>query len=100
MTILYKPVLIESVEQAEALPIGTVVKRARGSGIPEVAIKYDDDVDGESWLGTLDRYWSGHMVVGWTALVPIEAEEGADTIKTGAEQFCTRTHYVTPWESV
>ena len=98
MTVIYVPRLIESAEQAEALPEGTVVKRARKDGIPEVAIKYDDDADGESWLGTLDRYWSDHMMVGWTALVPIEAEEGTDTIQTGAEHSYTRTRYVTPWE--
>ena len=93
MTTLFKPVLIESAEQAEALPVGTVVKRARGSGIPEVAIKYDDDVDGESWLGTLDRYWSDHMMVGWTALVPVEAVE-----EHVAPDAITYSRYVTAWE--
>ena len=33
-----------------------------------------------------------------TVLVPIEAEEGTDTIQTGAEHFYTRTRYITPWE--
>ena len=33
-----------------------------------------------------------------TVLVPIEAEEGTDTVQTGAEHSYTRTRYVTPWE--
>ena len=35
-----------------------------------------------------------------TVLVPIEAEEGTDTIQAGAEHSYTRTRYVTPWEAV
>ena len=92
MTILYKPVLIETAEQAEALPEGTVATSEFG-------------LAREKWCGG----WTGadgdalydhlHML-GWVALMPIEAEEGADTIQTGAGHFYTRTRYVTPWESV
>ena len=92
MTTLYKPVLIESAEQAEALPEGTLARR-RGVG----AVRMDDE-----WVLTTDcdPFRDHAHMIGWTALVPIEAEEGTDTIQTGAEHFYTRTRYVTPWESV
>lgn len=82
MTVLYKPVLIESAEQAEALPEGTVANRVltfestRDTvAQPEVAVKIGVNawsstaVDADAW-DWLDRH-----LVGWTALVPIEAEE-------------------------
>ena len=88
MTILYKPVLIETAEQAEALPEGTVATSEFGFAR-------------EKWCGG----WTGadgdalydhlHML-GWVALVPIEAEEKRGYI-SGA---LTHTRYVTPWESV
>ena len=94
MTTLYRPVLIESAEQAEALPIGTVghepphlyayIKKARNY-----------------WRGTGDdAALTDYEMLPFTALVPIEAEKGTDTIQTGAEHFYTRTRYVTPWEAV
>ena len=94
MTALYKPVLIESAAQAEALPIGTVghepphlyayIKKARNY-----------------WRGTGDdAALTDYEMPPFTALVPIEAEEGTDTVQTGAEHSYTRTRYVTPWEAV
>ena len=94
MTTLYKPVLIESVEQAEALPEGTVAISEEFA--PEVFVKDED-----SWMGTHGPgAFTNESAVGLEALVPIEAEEGTDTVQTGAEHFYTRTRYVTPWESV
>ena len=44
MTTLYKPVLIESAEQAEALPIGTIA--ARGS---IAAVRVPEQTHDEPW---------------------------------------------------
>ena len=95
MTTLYRPVLIESVEQAEHLPVGTVAMHRIGPGAA-VRVGY-----GLGWsMGGEEMSEHHSHMVGWTALVPIEAEKGTDTIQTGAEHFYTRTRYVTPWESV
>ena len=93
MTTIYVPRLIESAEQAEALPVGTVghepphlyayIKKARNY-----------------WRGTGDdAALTDYEMLPFTALVPIEAEEGIDTVKTGGDSFYTRRRYVTPWES-
>ena len=69
MTTLYRPVLIESAEQAEALPVGTVghepphlyayIKKARNY-----------------WRGTGDdAALTDYEMLPFTALVPLEAEE-------------------------
>ena len=105
MTTLYRPVLIESAEQAEALPVGTVghepphlyayIKKARNY-----------------WRGTGDdAALTDYEMLPFTALVPIEAEE--ETVRdispeVGAygpddeipEHYLgpPRTRYVTPWE--
>ena len=94
MTTLYKPVLIETAEQAEALPDGARVLEDR-YGLPRAWAKSGDVFLGHGLVLLIPR-----EVVGMQALVPIEAEEGTDTIQTGAEHFYTRTRYVTPWESV
>ena len=82
MTTLYRPVLIESAEQAASLPQGTIAHRVlefestwETITQPEVAMKiglnawHSTAVDDDAW-DWLDRH-----LVGWTALVPIEAEE-------------------------
>ena len=94
MTTLCKPVLIETAEQAEALPDGARVLEDR-DGLPRAWAKSGDVFLGHGLVLLIPR-----EVVGMQALVPIEAEEGTDTIQTGAEHFYTRTRYVTPWESV
>ena len=81
MTTLYKPVLIESVEQAEALPEATVA--AHPDHWPREKF--------QSVWQECDGLWDNSAMVGWTALVPIEAEEGTDTVQTGAEHSYTRT---------
>ena len=97
MTTLFRSVQITSAEQAEALPEGTSVKRAvwHESG-------YQDYYAGvkigfNTWFTTsptAERQdaLSSHMV-GWTALVPIEAEE------EHAHLYARRMHgdmYTTP----
>ena len=97
MSILYKPVKIESAAQAEALPEGTIMFLPAG---PYVWTARDP---GGEFLDHYGRPWHFENTQDdepFTALVPIEAEEGTDTIQTGAEHSYTRTRYVTPWESV
>ena len=97
MTTLFKPVLIESAEQAEALPEGAIMFLPAG---PYVWTARDP---GGEFLDHYGRPWHFENTQDdepFTALVPIEAEEGTDTIQAGAEHFYTRTRYVTPWESV
>lgn len=67
MTVLYKPVLIESVEQAEALPDGTVVTHRKTWPREKVGHEF---LPPDS-IGPL----TPDQVVGWTALVPVEVEE-------------------------
>lgn len=94
--ILYKPVLIESAEQAEALPVGTYAKNEETTPSGTWYAPPRVNIGRGMWSGD-DLYRSADMV-GWTALVPIEVEEGIDTIQTGAEHSYTRTRYVTTWE--
>ena len=76
MTTIYAPRLIESAEQAEALPVGTVATfRGVCCGF-EVAIR---DQDGEWWdapggITQKGPAYTDQTITGWTALVPIEAE--------------------------
>lgn len=92
MTTLYRPVLIESAEQAEALPEGTVATD------PDVwpVEKFQD-----RWENDADRFDHGQMV-GWTALVPIEAEEHVErhwcSFKCPGPHNVSRAIYRTPWE--
>ncbi|GAP78519.1 hypothetical protein Y09_1348 [Brachybacterium sp. SW0106-09] len=104
MTILYRPVLIESVEQAEALPGGTVAicknHYAR------------EKVGPVSWIAPWGTVRHRDAMVGWTALVPIEAEEEWKTLHEGAwhlkadeddarndpTAYGIRRRYTTDWE--
>ena len=93
MTTLYRPVLIESAEQAEALPVGTVghepphlyayIKKARNY-----------------WRGTGDDVaLTDYEMPPFTALVPIEAEEEHGARGDGeAEDFYLTRRFTTPWE--
>ena len=70
MSVLYRPVLIESAEQAEALPLSTRAIRPDG----QAAARLDGVSEGGQWTSKL-RLYAHDEVIGWTALVPIEAEE-------------------------
>ena len=99
MTTLYRPVKIETAAQAEALPVGTVaIGPARLD--PLLPMVRTGRYPGRTWHSDYTGAVCAREVINWTALVPIEAEEGTDTVQTGAEHFYTRTRYVTPWESV
>lgn len=107
MTTLYKPVLIDSTEQAEALPIGTpVLEVLTDPGEDERVVGadfIDDGFDEDLTPGS-----NFHHV----ALVPIEAEEETrafydskrgTTIRVpvddrARERGRVETRHVTPWE--
>ena len=101
MTTIYVPRLIESAEQAEALPIGTVghepphlyayIKKARNY-----------------WRGTGDdAALTDYEMLPFTALVPIEAEEETREHPTRVEerpesaylQPVQQVRYKTRWET-
>lgn len=99
MTTLYRPVLIESAEQAEALPDGTVVFIERpwaDTTRREVGTKDH----GEWWGSDCDvNFLGAEGLVSWTALVPIGAEEETHSIQTRGQTTPEwRTRLVTPWE--
>ena len=99
MTTLYRPVLIESAEQAEALPDGTVALAHPGE--PETGVAHRCGCGDRScrWLKE-GRSRSSGYVVGWTALVPIEAEEETDAHLVSADHFPgqgPKRRLVTPW---
>ena len=88
MTVIYVPRLIESAEQAEALPIGTLAKRPQHYSIEKVDERPDE------WTDTCNvEPRTSSDVIGWTALVPIEAEE-----EYVAPDAITYSRYVTAWE--
>ena len=62
---IYVPITIESAEQAEALPDGTVAT-------------HQDHWPLEKFRGVwegCDTTWGHSQVIGWTVLVPVEAKE-------------------------
>lgn len=86
---IYVPTLIESVEQAEKLPEGTVVAGvARRTGRFEVAFR---DADGTYW-GSTCSIEDDEDTIGMQALVPVEAKEE----RTRAEPFADATIHVSP----
>lgn len=84
MSILYKPVLIESAEQAEALPEGTIITHAENYPQEKFAGLWGREGNSSESLAEEE---------GWTALVPIEAEE-----QYVAPDAITYSRYVTAWE--
>ena len=102
MTTLYRPVLIETAEQAEALPEGTIISYRLA---PTVLISDEERVwvDGEDAVMTGADLYAARDV--WAVLVPIEAEEEhrpahwMDAYYPNAPKRM-QTRYVTPWEAV
>ena len=69
--IVYIPTPITSVEQAEALPEGTIAKH---SEYRTAAVKTDLCEEGIAlWYDTDDGSQTATSLLGWTALVPVEA---------------------------
>ena len=93
MTTLYRPVLIESAEQAEALPVGTVALQSWGHGTTARTL-----TNGR-WITPSGAALPHVEAVGFTALVPIEAEEETHSIQTRGQTTPEwRTRLCTPWE--
>ncbi|MGO2311684.1 MAG: hypothetical protein ACTH6A_06640 [Brachybacterium tyrofermentans] len=120
MTTLYRPVLINTAEQAEALPIGTMAYLDEGA-TRHVAHKLQENCWIRTDMGDLyspaqdDCMCPGIFPDTWTALVPIEAEEewtgGGNGFRwhmpdrESAEAFSepiinghVESRLVTPWE--
>ena len=102
MTTLYRPVRIESAEQAEALPIGTVTITPNEVGqVDQAAVRVRG---GWHSTGVANEHGTPFLyphlaVVGDTALVPIEAEEETHGIQTRGQTTPEwRTRLCTPWE--
>ena len=101
MTTLYRPVLIESAEQAEALPEGTIISYRLA---PTVLISDEERVwvDGEDTVMTGADLYAARDV--WAVLVPIEAEEetwlaGPDKPIVNGQRIDKTAHrWCTPWE--
>ena len=89
MTTVYVPRLIESVEQAENLPPGTVLLGGHLDEPWDLTTFFCDQDEGCP-VAMLDALTAGVRV---TALVPIEAEE-----EHVAPDAITYSRYVTAWE--
>lgn len=100
MTTIYVPRLIESAEQAEALPEGTVLIREDHFAFQKHAGRF---VSADPHDLPVAHAWE---VVGWTALVPIEAEEERLLFPTlylferKLNEVHRKTRLVTPWEEM
>ena len=103
MTVIYVPRLIESAEQAEALPEGTIMFLPAGPYV------WTAREPGGEFLDHYGRPWHFENTQDdepFTALVPIEAEEdfqkagGASVYDGGMGSWPDRTRLVTPWEAV
>lgn len=75
MTVIYVPRLIESAEQAEALPVGSVLIRHRDDETTRVATRIHRGPSPDHVWRAGDGFHRHEGVVGMQALVPIEAEE-------------------------
>ena len=95
MTALYKPVLIESAEQAEALPEGTFIIDA----LDLVARREKAGRYAGRWITEEDGCLNDPVMPA-QALVPIEAEEEMDTDYYMGGDGSPMRRYVTPWEEV
>lgn len=93
--IVYVPTPITSVEQAEALPEGTIA--IVGEPPVESSVKWDDRL----WYSgrDFDDGAPSRRMVGALALVPIEAKEETITVQTrGQAHPDWRTRLTTPWK--
>lgn len=102
MTNLYRPVLIESAEQAEALPVGTVA--ILDDATLPVALHVIKTAEHLMPWRNGKHVGADENVVGAQALVPIEAEEERQAIAEceigvpGTERIVHEHRFVTPWE--
>lgn len=74
---------ITSVEDAEGLPVGTVAVTILDDGrVADAAVRKDDPVDPWEAGAEAGRSYTHAQMVGWTALVPVEAESAPAPITT------------------
>lgn len=92
MIILYRPVLIESAEQAEALPVGTLARHAAGPGMDH-AHKVSP-IGRDVWV-TVGGNCTNAEMVGWTALVPVEVE--VEYIRESGGRRREKTLFISEW---
>ena len=91
--IIYIPRLIESAEQAEALPIGTLARHDDHMPVE----KWRDEGGSTHW-GYIEESVEVDLLLGWTALVPIEAEEETTERPRLCQPVPDMLHrYTTPW---
>lgn len=111
MSTLYKPVTIETEYQAGEFPEGTIAQHPEHRTVAVKTDMWEDDH--LLWYDTDDGSQSPASLIGWTALVPIEAEEDyairgdewllpveADYPRNELEDGWTfESRLVTPWEN-
>ena len=102
---LFREVLIESAEQAEALPAGTLAWHSEGTGVDHAHKVAPLPGHHEGGWITLAGYAVNFQIIGWTALVPVKAREETNLASYYPSAFGKRTQrrlvrLVTPWESV
>ena len=104
MTTLYRPVPIETVEQAEALPDGAILHRVRAaSGLTGMVLRSPHT--GQTYFRVGVDHWPVSRVVNTftEALIPIEAEEETHLhiVRSGARTTTADlTRLVTLWGRV
>ena len=98
MTTLYRPVLIESAEQADALPEGAIVINDDGDRYNRLlgVGKWHSAADDRGLDEDLDSTYRPRKI---TALVPIEAEEETTTVHDYGDLDTPYRRLVTPWET-
>lgn len=85
MTTLYRTVPIKTVEQAGALPAGTIALHEWGHGTTAYTLTSG------RWVTSHGTAVPHSEVVGWTALVPVEAEEEWGTQHDGGDPHADGT---------
>lgn len=99
---------IESVEDAEALPVGTIIECTAGV---LYGVAPHRKVTESEWFGGSGRRRSNELHIEspgpvrcmWTALVPVEAEEQkifAHAVRDDMPPGSMMRRFVTPWEPV
>lgn len=91
MSTLYRPVLIETAEQAEALPVGSISPHPDRLPIEKLA-------HGTWWGSQNFEGLTNEEMVGDEVLVPIEAEEEHAEKAVAEGEFTGIVRLVTLWE--
>ena len=95
--IVYIPQRIESAEQAEALPAGTLAWHLEGTGVDHAHKVAPLPGHHEGGWITLAGYAVNFQIIGWSALVPVEAHTQDHTPTPGWGEHMRRHRHVTEW---